>query len=400
MPVAISVYLDTSDFSNFGDVIRGKSDEVTATAYRHLIQFAESGEVQFGYSMVTLSELFKYDSSHPEITLSKAEAMENICGENAFIYIDRLIAAQVRKAAYECGILKTPSEFQAIQDDYFWFPDVSGALDNAKKDLRSELQNRIMAAPINRSERRKAKAKSRKMDLTEGLEETISQFAELYKLPVEHIDRSIGAVFRGEITPDEGARRLFSAVAKPQNFVHAYFVQLEGEKDLPEFVAGLGRNLQERLVKIRSDFSQLPPPSPEEKRWFGEQLATVGRETAMHLFGLAEQGAEEFGLSYEVLQAFRNDEALASLVPSWGVFSKIIKPFIMQNLGWHGGGSHPERSAAGDLLHSIYLPHTDLWRGDKRFCHALKQAVPEHRSRIVSKLSDLPAAIELALSRT
>jgi hypothetical protein len=120
----------------------------------------------------------------------------------------------------------------------------------------------------------------------------------------------------------------------------------------------------------------------------------MGRETARYLFGLAERSSKEFGLPNELLHAFQADDNLAHFVPSWRVFSEIIEPFIMQNMGFYGGGGQPERSAAGDLLHSLYLPHADLWRGDRRFCHLLKNALPVHRHRIVSKLTELPQAIE------
>jgi hypothetical protein len=176
------------------------------------------------------------------MTIAKAEAMEKLCGDNAFIYIDRLLAMQVQQAAYDLGLVNMVKAAEALERDYFWFPDVSDAFDGMKKSLRKELDEKIMAAPHNRYERRRAKSKARKLDINEGMDKTISEFAKIYRLPVEHIDNSIGAVLRDEIPPAVGAHRLFSAVAQPTKFVHAYFVQMDGDKDLPEFVSDLGRN--------------------------------------------------------------------------------------------------------------------------------------------------------------
>jgi hypothetical protein len=57
-----------------------------------------------------------------------------------------------------------------------------------------------------------------------------------------------------------------------------------------------------------------------------------------------------------------------------------------------------EQSLITDLLHSLYLPFCDLWRGDREFAHLLKAGRVPHCDKIVSKLSDLPKRIAEAKS--
>lgn len=56
-------------------------------------------------------------------------------------------------------------------------------------------------------------------------------------------------------------------------------------------------------------------------------------------------------------------------------------------------------SLLGDLLHSVYLPFCDLWRGDRSFTHILFAGKVPNSHKVVSRLQDLPIEIEKALVR-
>lgn len=56
------------------------------------------------------------------------------------------------------------------------------------------------------------------------------------------------------------------------------------------------------------------------------------------------------------------------------------------------------QSDIGDILHSLYLPFCDLWRGDRRFSSVLRIADVPFSRRIVSNLLDLPQRIDLLLA--
>ena len=51
-----------------------------------------------------------------------------------------------------------------------------------------------------------------------------------------------------------------------------------------------------------------------------------------------------------------------------------------------------------DLIHAMYLPHADLWRGDKAFSTLLINNRVDFCSRIVPSLAKLPARIEAAIA--
>ena len=62
--------------------------------------------------------------------------------------------------------------------------------------------------------------------------------------------------------------------------------------------------------------------------------------------------------------------------------------------------SRPIKDSDGiDFVHAMYLPHTDLWRGDRAFSHLLKQHKVSFGDRIVQTLSELPARIHAELNK-
>lgn len=56
------VYLETQDYSRFGDVLRGKSDSATEALFLALEQRKQTGNAVFAISMPVFSELLQYDS--------------------------------------------------------------------------------------------------------------------------------------------------------------------------------------------------------------------------------------------------------------------------------------------------------------------------------------------------
>lgn len=53
-----------------------------------------------------------------------------------------------------------------------------------------------------------------------------------------------------------------------------------------------------------------------------------------------------------------------------------------------------KKSDIGDICHAFFIPHSDLWRGDRAFCNILIENDVRFSDRIVPKLLDLPNRIE------
>jgi hypothetical protein len=65
---------------------------------------------------------------------------------------------------------------------------------------------------------------------------------------------------------------------------------------------------------------------------------------------------------------------------------------------FHKEGRDIKNSDAIDLIHTMYLPHADLWRGDKAFSTLLINNRVDFCTRIVPSLLELPGRIEAAIA--
>ncbi|MFY9349364.1 MAG: hypothetical protein WBL20_21255 [Sphingobium sp.] len=254
----LTVYLDTSDYSRFGDVLRGKGDPQTEVLFNKLLTLKEQGFARFGYSMPLLGELLQYDETHAETTIHKAEAVEKLCGKNAFIWPGRLIAWELAIAAAANGLLDEPYLKSAFSENAYWFPNVEDALDDLKGGFQRTLDEALAEiTPVNRKQRRTIEANVRRLNVSTMVNASAPELADKYGLRVSDVQRSLVAVLEDKISPAEGATRLFSAMAKPTTFIRTYFVGYEGEKDFPSWISDMGRKLQASMLEGREKLSRI-----------------------------------------------------------------------------------------------------------------------------------------------
>jgi hypothetical protein len=65
---------------------------------------------------------------------------------------------------------------------------------------------------------------------------------------------------------------------------------------------------------------------------------------------------------------------------------------------FHNDGRDIKNSDGIDFIHAMYLPHADLWRGDRAFSTLLMNNRVDFCSRIVPSLVELPGRIEAAIA--
>ena len=105
------------------------------------------------------------------------------------------------------------------------------------------------------------------------------------------------------------------------------------------------------------------------------------------------------------LKSFRAEitspDEMNKQVPRWqeivGAESARVAAQVFQAL--HRDKRAIKRSDATDFIHAMYLPHVDLWRGDKAFSDLLIKHKVDFAKRIVPTLAELPQRIEAEIAR-
>lgn len=399
MPVAVDqvrrplvVYLDTQDFSRFGDTIRGISDPEAADTFEQLVQLSESGQVVFPCSMPLISELLQYTAETREICLAKAAAVEKLCGEWALPFPTRLVGMEIAEALISHGRAVATGPIRYLVGDRYWYPNVGNMFSGVREKMRDEVQAAFAGLqPQTYTARRKVKAAKKKFKISKFANQLTFEEAERdLGIPADEARKVLVPLIKGRLSGEEASRRLMNVIAPPEKFVEIFFEKYKGDStELPLWLRSAGDTLKssidESIRQKVAPFRDMPGATELLREIYGTQA----NEYRLIIPKLGFEDASEFAsIAEKDLQDGKHNDLLASL-PSSTSLAESFHGYMEQVLGLKGNIAKLERSIAGDLMHLLYLPHVDLWRGDRRFSAVVMERLPSHARRVVPRLRDL-----------
>lgn len=389
------VYLDSQDLSRFGDVLRGKGDAQHERLFNELVAMKLAGDVIFPVTMPLMSELLQYDAAHRETTLRKAEAVERLCGVYAMPSTTRLVAMEVARSAHQAGLIACAPRLDTLSDDRLWFPVLTDTLHDLRANMHAAACQSLSTTSPDLVMRRRAEQLLETVDWGVEVVALAPKIAEEVGLPSEAVLSSVVPYLRGEITSAEASRRMLSGISEPSVFVDMYFERWGAMGALPSWISGASTTISRYLSAVRDNVSRSRiAKNRKQVRLLASSLRPSFRAIA---FELARMSAPEFDLSDEIIDSIAADREAVSAIPSAEIAAAALEAYTLQIIGVTTGGAKIENSVGGDVLHAFYLPYVDIWRGDRRFSAALRQALPRYRDRISGPLAELPKAIEAKL---
>jgi hypothetical protein len=388
------VYLDTQDLSRFGDVLRGKGDAQHEKLFDLIEARKRAGDVVFPATMPLICELLQYDAAHRETTIRKAEAVERLCGSYAMPAPTRLAAIEVSRVA-QAGMIAGTAPIDILNNDRLWFPTIADTLSDLRENMLVAARQSLSVSLPDTAMCKRAEQILETVDWSVEIAALASKVAEEVGLPVEAVMASVVPFLGGKISSVEASRRMLSGISEPAVFVDMYFERSGPMGTLPRWISDVGMTMSCYLNALRDSVSKLRIAKDKKQvRLLVSRLKPNFRQVS---FELARASAAEFNLSDQMIDAIASDEEAASTVPSAQIAAAALEAYTLQIVGVTAGGAKIEDSFGGDVLHAFYLPYVDLWRGDRRFSAALRQALPAYRGRISGPLTQLPKEIELKL---
>lgn len=389
------VYLDTQDFSRFGDVLRGKGDAQHERLFNDLESRKLTGDVIFPVTMPLMSELLQYDPAYRETTLRKAEAVERLCGVYAMPSTTRLAAMEVARSAPQSGTVANITPVEILSDDRMWFPSLTDTLHDLRASMHTAARQSLAMSLPDRAMRQRAERILATVDWGAEVAALAPKIAKEVGLPAEAVLASVVPFLRGEISSMEASRRMLSGISEPSVFVDMYFERWGPMGALPSWISAASKTVSRYLSAVRDNVGRLQiAKGGKQVRLVASRLKPTFRAIS---FELARMSAAEFELNDEIINSIAADEDTASEIPSAQIAAAALEAYTLQVLGVTTGGARIEDSVGGDVLHAFYIPYVDLWRGDRRFSATLRQALPQYRGRISGPLAQLPKAIETKL---
>lgn len=389
------VYLDTQDLSRFGDVLRGKGDAQHERLFHDLEARKLAGDVVFPLTMPLMSELLQYDAAHRETTLKKAVAIERLCGVHAMPSTTRLAAMEVARSAHQLGLIAKAPPVKFLSEDRLWFPSLTDTLHDLRANMHAAARQSLVTSLPDLATRQRAEQILETVDWGVEMVAQAPKIAEEVGLTIEAVLASVVPFLRREISSAEASRRMLSGISEPSVFVNMYFERWGPMGALPNWMSAASTTVSRYLSTVRDTVGRLRiAKNKKQVRLFVSRLKPTFRAISLEL---ARMSAAEFELSDEIIDAVAADEEAASAIPAAEIAAAALEAYMLQILGVTTGGSKIEGSVGGDVLHAFYLPYVDLWRGDRRFSAALRQALPRYNNRISGPLAELPKAIERKL---
>jgi hypothetical protein len=375
----VRIHLDTSDYSAMHDAPTGSP---VAQIRDKLIEIGRSGRIEIGLSYHVVFEfLQRADPEHRSNRLSRARLLSELCGRNAFPYPTDLGNGhrfsneglwQPRITLDDHEIEVVVGHFvQAVQQD----PEATlhaRRIVSRRKYLRrlaEEYPDRVIALA------------GRNWPVMFG------------KSMVE--DGAFGRYLAAGMSRDEANGKLWFFINDPASIYELWFERCNWDCPILE----RRDNMAEKLVTMLREFRSTMAGTADLRARITAELNATGDHA------LSSDGRSQLLRLRKDIGTFRQEmsspQQLCEDVPIWKqMFGNESALLAAEILYAFERDKRPIKDSDGiDFVHAMYLPHADLWRGDRAFSHLLKQHRVKFGERIVTTLLELPARIEAELEQ-
>lgn len=152
------------------------------------------------------------------------------------------------------------------------------------------------------------------------------------------------------------------------------------------------------LVQMLKEHKKITDDAAAAKQEIKRGLATTG-ENALS----PEERAASMALNREI-EAFSLENSSSNDLAKHQVWVEMFGDEVAQIAaqifyGLYSQNRDIKPSDAIDLIHAMYLPHVDLWRGDKDFSNLIIKNRVNFYERVIPTLSDLPCRIEAEFAK-
>jgi hypothetical protein len=339
---------------------------------------AERGKIQIGLSYHVVFELLqKAAPEYREDRLARARLLVELCGKNAFPYPTDL--GQGYKFSTEgLWIPRIELEDFEVENIVAHYADAVARQLNLSRQQRRAFSRRRNLVNWARADERRL----REFPWTAPFGPKFAESGEFRRYVL------------GEITRAEANAKLRCYLTDPVNIYNTWFDQYGMDNPIVDRRDQMASKLTLMLSELKQMLAEQAALRAELRSALTatgvNALSTPAREKLTAL----ERDAKTFA------SEIQSPEELTKNVPRWkelfGEESGLIAAQILY--AFHKDGREIKNSDGIDLIHAMYLPHADLWRGDKAFSTLLMNNRIDFCTRIVRSLAELPGRIEAAVA--
>jgi hypothetical protein len=425
----LQVYLDSSDYSDFGKALAGRGTSANLELAQQLRQLADSGRVEFRFSIIHVIEAAPIGVQHLDYAKERGVAIEYLSGKRALEPWQRLPALELMGTL--SGDTATPPRnrvhYHARNDEGHWFPPFESALAEIRADAETRLRDPLAAVredpdiQLTRELRRKINRESKSGRAREAMLRDLSAQRSTWLprlralIPVSKQHEALWLrYFKGKAKIDDVSNALrddLSDIAEAMAWLTPAITS--GVSELPKWLRGSGESLMQLYAKYRGpleekirDLEHYVPRTQLERVWeeespFGKRIVDPNwlNEAITGLVEMDRPAIEKSGHSFEAALAALNKYGNAVL-PSMATYSALTSSNLQKNFSPFEQGRSAEKikSDVGDIFHAVYMPYVDVMRIDGFAEQYMRPVAERWNTTLVTRRHDLPKAIEQVLS--
>jgi len=372
----IRLHLDTSDYSAMYRAPAGTPEARVRDQLRELVQ---TGRIEIGLSYHVVFELLqKAEPKYREDRLARARLLTELCGRNAFPYPTDL------------------GQRERFSTEGLWMPRIDLEDVEIERVVDHVMQGMARHPELSRHERRVLSKRKYFANWISGNPARARRLArELWPLKFGRAfveDGDLGRYLLGQMTRSDANRKLWFYITDPVTVYEVWFEQYGRDDPIAERRDKMVDSFMLMLEQLKSKLDE----AADLQATVNEAFAATGDDA------LSQEGREALMKLSTDLKEFRAEmispQELYEQVPVWkekfGDDAALVAAQILY--AFHREKRPLKRSDGIDFVHAMYLPYSDLWRGDKAFSDLLKKHAVNFSERVVPTLMVLPERIEVA----
>jgi hypothetical protein len=381
--VTITVYLDSSDYSNLS------ANPNYADLREKLMGIAKTPKVRFVYSGVIICEMAPTEPGYTASAAGRADVLMAFCRRNALPSIDRLLEREFDALRH-----KTANSGDLIDGNGNWFPDV-GQLASPSQALETAriVSEEISSKAKNRQQRRAAKSltlrkgRLRSSAVSQLQNGDLSAILEMYPMRPQDA-RVIEHYVLGLATAAEADNALLESMRDP-GWMMRWF---EKHHDKLGPVTQWVRDPSDRLLRLVQDFAE------KISDWMqsGSYASDFAKQITKPDHWLMEQNKLLLTVANRLIAEPKptalSIESINEFCPGFATWIRSTHESMrLALLAKHP--RKPKKSDFVDSLHAAYAPYVDIFRADDYMTPILRPLVQRYGTTVCGKLAELPNAI-------
>ena len=433
----LQLYLDSSDYSTFGDVKDGKASAEVEARYRTLQRYIEQGDIECRYSALHIVEAAPIEQDYIDKAASRLSVMRDLCGKKVFLGPFDLVIPDVLSAYLdEESPLSRPVErrrFHARNDRGHWLPSGESQFAELQHDLKRMIGSPYKFALSNDEEMAKIKddpelmrrlrlATSTPLARTQFRQLIVSNWPEFYAKLKEEV-----------LASDEDSQLWLAFVLGNVSSEQLMERWMESLSDLPRIAPMIGSRsgrVFSGLTKWFRDGSgklgdvMLPALQMQKRMRSGEFSPELSEYTRALQKDLSKEfrsdreaseiarakatitnpefKAAQYGKKLPSKRAIITNETLLAQSASVRGMTEVITAYFAKAVSAHEMPRKSEKlsSDVGDVLHASYIPYCDVFRCDSFSESYLASVAKMFGTTVVPKQSTLIQSLDMCLIRS